>query len=138
MVDHFTSADRNVKKDEDGCYLRSSDFNTMTAPSAVRARALENLGSMNGAMKLHSGDSYRPVENPIWSPESMRRERASFGSQAAAQAELDRDPSNLDADNDGVACEDYDYDGGVAVPAAVRAETRTALTSLPRRKHRRS
>src|SRR5918995_4043764 len=40
---------------------------------------------------------------------------ASFGSQAAAQAELERDPSdpsNLDADNDGVACETYPYDGG--------------------------
>jgi hypothetical protein len=37
---------------------------------------------------------------------------ASFGSQAAAQAELDRnpsDPSNLDADNDGEACETYPY-----------------------------
>ena len=39
---------------------------------------------------------------------------ASFGSQQSAQAELERDPSdpsNLDADNDGVACEDYDYGG---------------------------
>jgi Excalibur calcium-binding domain len=37
---------------------------------------------------------------------------ASFGSQESAQAEYDRDPSdpsNLDADNDGLACEDYDY-----------------------------
>jgi hypothetical protein len=37
---------------------------------------------------------------------------ASFGSQESAQAELDRDPSdpsNLDEDNDGTACEDYDY-----------------------------
>jgi hypothetical protein len=37
---------------------------------------------------------------------------ASFGSQAAAQAELERDPSdpsNLDADDDGEACEVYDY-----------------------------
>jgi hypothetical protein len=34
---------------------------------------------------------------------------ASFGSQEAAQAELERDPSdpsNLDADNDGIACEE--------------------------------
>jgi len=40
----------------------------------------------------------------------------SFGSQEAAQAELDRnpsDPSNLDADNDGEACETFPYgDGG--------------------------
>ena len=34
---------------------------------------------------------------------------ASFGSQASAQAELERDPSdpsNLDADDDGIACEE--------------------------------
>jgi hypothetical protein len=37
---------------------------------------------------------------------------ASFGSQESAQAELDRDPSdpsNLDGDNDGDACETYPY-----------------------------
>jgi hypothetical protein len=37
---------------------------------------------------------------------------ADFSSQAQAQAELDRnpsDPNNLDADNDGEACEDFDY-----------------------------
>jgi hypothetical protein len=40
---------------------------------------------------------------------------ASFGSQESAQAELERnpsDPSNLDPDNDGQACEDYDYGAG--------------------------
>src|SRR5215203_985256 len=40
---------------------------------------------------------------------------ASFGSQESAQAELDRDPSdpsNLDADDDGEACETYDYGDG--------------------------
>jgi hypothetical protein len=39
---------------------------------------------------------------------------ADFASQAEAQAELNRDPSDpnrLDADNDGKACEDYPYDG---------------------------
>jgi hypothetical protein len=38
---------------------------------------------------------------------------ASFGSQESAQAELERDPSdpsNLDADDDGEACETYPYD----------------------------
>lgn len=60
---HFTSAARNVKRDEDGYYyLRSSDFNKLTDPSAVRERALEMLGQMNGAVKLLSGGSYRPVE----------------------------------------------------------------------------
>ena len=40
---------------------------------------------------------------------------ASFGSQESAQTELDRDPSdpsNLDPDDDGTACEDYDYGVG--------------------------
>jgi hypothetical protein len=44
---------------------------------------------------------------------------ASFGDQAAAQAELDRDPSDpsgLDADDDGEACEDYDYGTGGESP----------------------
>jgi hypothetical protein len=39
----------------------------------------------------------------------------SFGSQESAQAELERDPSdpsNLDPDDDGQACEDYDYGTG--------------------------
>ena len=39
----------------------------------------------------------------------------SFGSQQSAQAELERDlsdPSNLDPDADGIACEEYDYGGG--------------------------
>jgi hypothetical protein len=46
---------------------------------------------------------------------------ASFGSQASAQAEYDRDPSdpnNLDADGDGIACEDYDYGVGETTTAA--------------------
>ena len=37
---------------------------------------------------------------------------ASFGSQESAQAELERDPSdpsNLDTDDNGQACEDYSY-----------------------------
>ena len=37
---------------------------------------------------------------------------ASFGSQESAQAELERDPSdpsNLDPDGNGRACDDYDY-----------------------------
>jgi hypothetical protein len=45
---------------------------------------------------------------------------ADFSSQEEAQAELDRDPSdpsNLDADNDGIACEDYPYpDSGGGPP----------------------
>ena len=39
---------------------------------------------------------------------------ADFSSQEEAQAELESDPSdpnNLDADDDGIACEDFDYGG---------------------------
>jgi hypothetical protein len=48
---------------------------------------------------------------------------ADFSSQAEAQAELDSDPSdpnNLDADNDGQACEDFNYDGSEAGSGTAR------------------
>ena len=54
---------------------------------------------------------------------------ASFGSQESAQAELERnpdDPSNLDADNDGQACEDYPYTvggGNTASPTSTATPT---------------
>jgi hypothetical protein len=56
---------------------------------------------------------------------------ASFGSQESAQAELERnpdDPSNLDPDNDGQACEDYDYgvDGGTST---ITTSTSTATAT---------
>jgi hypothetical protein len=45
-----------------------------------------------------------------------------FSSQAAAQREYDKDPqndpNNLDADNDGQACDDFDYSGSGARGAA--------------------
>ncbi len=53
---------------------------------------------------------------------------ASFGSQESAQAELERnpdDPSNLDPDNDGQACEDYDYgvDDSITTTTATSSAT---------------
>jgi hypothetical protein len=63
LCDHFTSADRNVKKEEDGYYyLRSSDFDQMSEPDAVSERAQDLMERINGAAKLLSGVSYRPVE----------------------------------------------------------------------------
>jgi hypothetical protein len=66
--------------------------------------------------------AYEQVANPSAPAKAQATDQydcASFGSQESAQAELDRDPSdpsNLDEDNDGQACEDYDYgvedDGG--------------------------
>lgn len=58
--------------------------------------------------------TYEQIMNPssIALAQEDQYDCASFGSQESAQAELDRDPSdpnNLDPDNDGTACEDYDY-----------------------------
>lgn len=73
---------------------------------------------------------------------------ASFGSQESAQAEFDRDPSdpsNLDADDDGEACEDYDYgiggdsaagdqydDGGEITVGPQGSDNRTPKTGGPK------
>ncbi len=63
LSDHFTSADRNVKKEEDGYYyLRSSDLNELDEPDAVRERAFKFIELVNGATKLYTRGSYRPVE----------------------------------------------------------------------------
>ncbi len=58
---------------------------------------------------------------------------ASFGSQESAQAELERnptDPSNLDPDNDGQACEDYDYgvDGGTSTITTTTSTSTASAT----------
>ena len=57
---------------------------------------------------------------------------ADFDSQAEAQAELESDPSDpngLDADNDGEACEEFDYgDEGMAR----REASVTSLPGIPR------
>jgi hypothetical protein len=55
---------------------------------------------------------------------------ASFGSQGSAQVELERDPSdpnNLDSDDDGLACEDYDY--GISGGSPTTSPTATAPAS---------
>ena len=56
----------------------------------------------------------------------------SFGSQESAQAELERDPSdpsNLDADDDGIACEDYDYGVSTSSPAPSPTPTASPTTT---------
>jgi hypothetical protein len=57
-------------------------------------------------------DSWRSGKTPTTTADL---DCANFATQQEAQAELERDPSdpnNLDADNDGVACETYPYNGG--------------------------
>jgi hypothetical protein len=56
------------------------------------------------------GQVPRPAPDP-----GVDKDCADFRSQAAAQAELERDPSdpsNLDGDGDRLACETYPYNGG--------------------------
>src|ERR687897_847142 len=63
-----------------------------------------------------------------------RYDCASFGSQQSAQAELDRDPSDpsrLDADDDGKACETYPYDGGGEGPVGPTPEGTTPEGTTP-------
>src|SRR5215208_1538319 len=53
-------------------------------------------------------------ERSVWAQEEDELNCKDFPSQAAAQREYQRDrsdPNNLDADNDGQACEDFDYGG---------------------------
>ncbi|MBN9756646.1 hypothetical protein Ae406Ps2_1449c [Pseudonocardia sp. Ae406_Ps2] len=53
-----------------------------------------------------------------------------FASQADAQAALTPgDPENLDANDNGVACEDYDY--GVASTATAASDDSTQVTATP-------
>jgi LPXTG-motif cell wall-anchored protein len=60
---------------------------------------------------------------------------ADFSSQAAAQAHLQADPSDpdrLDADNDGVACEGFNYSVGAASGGAgASALPRTGAGTVP-------
>jgi hypothetical protein len=82
------------------------------------------------ALVLASGFTLRVAWEELSNPttpafaQTDQYDCASFGSQESAQAELERnpdDPSNLDPDNDGQACEDYDY--------GVDDDTTTSTTS---------
>jgi len=81
------------------------------------------------ALVLASGVTLRVAWEELANPttpafaQTDQYDCASFGSQESAQAELERnpdDPSNLDPDQDGQACEDYDYgvDGGTSTSSA--------------------
>ena len=60
---------------------------------------------------------------------------ARFGSQESAQAELQRDPTdpnNLDADNDGQVCEDYNYAGtGTTTTTTTTTTSAATATAAP-------
>jgi hypothetical protein len=86
------------------------------------------------ALVLASGVTLRVAWEELANPttpafaQTDQYDCASFGSQESAQAELERnpdDPSNLDSDQDGQACEDYDYgvDGGGSTSSATASAT---------------
>ncbi len=88
------------------------------------------------ALVLASGFTLRVAWEELANPttpafaQTDQYDCASFGSQESAQAELERnpdDPSNLDPDNDGQACEDYDYgvDGGTTITTSTSTATAT-------------
>jgi len=75
--------------------------------------------------------SISALGSPAWAQEEDDLNCKDFSSQAAAQREYDKDPqndpNNLDADNDGQACDDFDYGasgagGGAADHQYGRAE----------------
>lgn len=88
-------------------------------------------GIGEGSPGCQAGRSPSPPapEAPQEAAPGEDRDCADFPSQAAAQATLDRDPSDpngLDADSDGQACETFDYGGGEARtgPAPARSGAR--------------
>jgi hypothetical protein len=76
--------------------------------------------------------TYEQTTRPALAQEDLY-DCQSFGSQESAQAELERNPSdpyNLDPDQDGQACEDYNYGSGItASPTATSSPTSTASPS---------
>jgi hypothetical protein len=92
-------------------------------------------------LMLASGFTLRMAWEEIASPttpavaQTDQYDCASFGSQESAQAELERnpdDPSNLDSDNDGLACEDYDYGvSGTSPTASPTATVSPTATASP-------
>jgi hypothetical protein len=64
--------------------------------------------------------------------QSNQYDCASFGSQQAAQAELERDPSDpndLDPDGNGRACDDYDY--GTSTTNSISQSSPSPSTASP-------
>jgi len=87
------------------------------------------------ALVLASGVTLRVAWEELANPttpafaQTDQYDCASFGSQESAQAELERnpdDPSNLDPDQDGQACEDYNYTVGSSNSASANSTATTA------------
>ncbi len=80
--------------------------------------------------------TYEQVVNPS-TPALAQTDQydcASFGSQESAQTELDRDPSdpsNLDPDGNGQACDDYPYGGTNSPTTTSRASPSSDAAASP-------
>ena len=77
--------------------------------------------------------TYEQISTPALAQEDQY-DCASFGSQESAQAELDRDPrdpNTLDADDDGQACEDYDYDDTSSTTGSASPTPTTTSSPAP-------
>jgi hypothetical protein len=79
-------------------------------------------------------------ERPVWA-QAQDLNCDDFRSQAEAQREYDKDPqndpNNLDADDDGEACEDFDYSGSGAGNAASDNQYRkdeVIVETIPKKK----
>jgi hypothetical protein len=103
--------------------------------SAVSMRRMVLRMLVLALLVLGSGFTLRLAWEEITAPltpaqaQTDQYDCASFGSQGSAQAELERnpsDPSNLDSDDDGLACEDYDYGVSGSSPTASPTATATA------------
>ena len=97
--------------------LNCSDFDTQEEAQAELDRdpsdpnGLDRDGDGRACDSLPSGESDEPENDPS---DNGDRDCPDFDSREEAQAVYDRDPSDperLDADDDGEACEDFDYDG---------------------------
>ncbi len=105
--------------------LDCSDFDTQQEAQAELRRDPSDphgLDADNDGIaceELPSGAQQDEYDNGVTTQQAGDLDCADFSSQAEAQAEFDRgasDPHRLDADNDGQACEEFDY-GGSGTPS---------------------
>ena len=101
----------------------------------IACEDLPSRGDGNPPAQPPSPPEPTPTEpTPVDPPAQGDLDCGDFGSQAEAQAELEADPSdpnNLDADNDAMACDTFDFGGGggATPPGQTTEETTTEETT---------
>src|SRR3712207_2204487 len=105
--------------------LDCSDFDTQQEAQAELERDPSDPHGLDAdkdgiaCEELPSGAQQDRAVDEVTAQQTGDLDCADFSSQAEAQAEFDRDtsdPHRLDADNDGQACEEFDY-GGTGTPS---------------------